>query len=568
MVGRKLGIAGLLAVVGCYSGREDLAGADEAPTAGDDGGDDGDAPAPRACATEGDVYAGRAPLRRLTRFEYNNTVRDLLGDDTHPANAFPAEEIGNGFGNDADAQAVSSLLAEQYSTVAQDVADRATETPAELGALATCAGEVTDTTAREVEDACAFTLIEDFAARAYRRPLRPGEADELLELQQAIRQDATFAESIAAVIAALLQSPDFLYRVEVGIIDDDGRRRPSGHEMATRLSYLFWGTMPDDELFAAAESGELVTDDGVRAQAERLLADPRARTTVRFFFDNLLPISALSALERDDTRYPKYTAAIGALMREETQTFLEYEIFEGPGTWPDALTAPYTFVNAELAAYYGIDGVTGDEFQKVDLDTTQRLGLLTHAGVVSGTIHSNETNPVTRGSFVVQKLMCREIPLPSGDVLAEVKPPDPDSGATARDRFSQHSEDPVCAGCHSQMDPVGLAFENYDAIGLWRDTENGVLIDASGQVPGVDGTTATPIELVRAIAEQPQTHDCFAQHWANFAYGQTLGEEAECITTGLAEQFAEAGYDIQTLLLNLTASDAFLYLPDDLGGGA
>ncbi len=567
VVGHKLGVATLLAVVGCYAGRGDLAGGDDEPTAGEDGGDDGDTPAPRACATEGDVYAVRAPLRRLTRLEYNNTVRDLLGDDTFPGNAFPAEEIGNGFGNDADAQSVSSLLAEQYSTVAEDIATRATETPAKLGLLAECAGDVSESTASEVETACAFALIEDLAARAYRRPLRPGEADELLDLQQAIRQEATFAESIAAVVAALLQSPDFLYRVEVGVIDEDGRRRPSGHEMATRLSYLFWGTMPDSDLFAAADSGELVTDEGVRAQAERLLADPRSRTMVRFFFDNLLPISALSALERDETRYPEYTAAIGALMREETQTFLEHEIFEGPGTWPDALTAPYTFVNAELAAYYGIEGVTGEEFRKVDLDTSQRLGLLTQAGVVSGTIHSNETNPVTRGSFVAQKLMCRQIPLPSGDVLAEVKPPDPDSGATARERYAQHSEDPVCAGCHSLMDPIGLAFENYDAIGRWRDTENGVAIDASGQVPGIEGTTTTPIELVQAIAAQPQTHECFAKHWANFAYGQTLGEEAECVTEGLQVQFAEAGYDIQTLLLNLTASDAFLYLPDEAAGG-
>jgi hypothetical protein len=337
--------------------------------------------------------------------------------------------------------------------------------------------------------------------------------------------------------------------------------------MATRLSYFLWGTMPDAELFSAADSGDLLTNDGVRAQAERMLADPRSRTVVRFFFDNLLPISALTALERDEARYPKYSSAIGALMRQETQTFLEHEIFEGPGTWSDALTAPYTFLNEELAAYYGIEGVTGEEFRKVDLDTTQRLGVLTQAGVVAGTIHSNETNPVTRGSFIVQKIMCIPIPLPTGDIAAEVKPPDPDSGATARERFSKHSEDPVCAGCHQLMDPVGLAFENYDPIGLWRDQENGVTIDASGGVPGVAGSANGPVELVQMIAGQPETQACFSLHWANFAYGRTLGSEDECVTTGIAERFAESGHDIQALLLDLTQSDAFLYLPEGEEGG-
>src|SRR5262249_41118947 len=151
--------------------------------------------------------------------------------------------------------------------------------------------------------------------------------------------------------------------------------------------------------------------------------------------------------------------------------FLEYEIFEGPGSWPSALTAPYTFVNGPLAQFYGIPGVQGDAFRKVPLDTTKRLGLLTQAGVLAGTIHSNTTNPVVRGSFIVQRMMCNKIPLPTGDIAAKVKPPDPNSGKTARERFTKHSDDPVCSGCHQYMDPVGLALENYDPVGLWRDTE-------------------------------------------------------------------------------------------------
>jgi len=542
MVRVRWSVGTLLLAAACYTGKgeQDGDGDDDADGSGTDAGDDEGV---AACGDPGAVLPGRAPLRRLTRFEYNNTVLDLLGDDTEPANAFPSEEIGNGFGNDADAQAVSSLLAEQYMAVGEDVATRATSSPANLAKLATCAGDIEDTTDTATEEACVRTLIESLAMRAYRRPLAEGEADELVALQQAVRVDATFAVSIATVLEAILQSPDFLYRVEWGELDDEGRLRPSGYEMATRLSYFLWGTMPDEELFAAAESGELLTADGVYEQATRLLDDPRSRTVVRFFFDNLLPISSLSQLERDEARYPTYTAAIGALMREETQTFLEHEIFAGPGTWPAALTADYSYMNEALAQYYGIAGVTGDEFQKVQLDTSQRLGLLTHAGVVAGTIHSNETNPVVRGSFIVQKMMCNAIPLPTGDVLAEVKPPDPDSGATARERYEQHSSDPACTPCHQLMDPVGLALENYDPVGLWRDSENGVAIDASGSVPGSEGTVSGPVGLVQKIAESPQTQACFARNWSNFAYGRTLGPDDDCVTDRIEADFT--GTDCQ-----------------------
>jgi hypothetical protein len=557
MMKLRMGLGAVVLVAACYSGLDASAVLDA-----DDGNEPDDADNVERCLDENGVFTGRAPLRRLTRFEYNNTVRDLLGDETSPANALPSEEIGNGFGNDADAQAVSSLLAEQYAAVGEEVALRATSSPASLGRLAACAADVHEGTDLTTENACARALIEDFATRAYRRPLEPGEADELFALQQSIREASTFATSIAAVIEAVLQSPDFLYRVEWGIIDPEGRRRPSGYEMATRLSYFLWGSLPDDELLAAAESGDLTNDAGVLEQAARMLDDPRSRPVVRFFFDHLLPISGLADLERDPSRYPAYSPALGALMREETHRFLEYEIFEGSGTWPGILTADYTFANEALAQFYGIPGVQGDEFQKVPIDTTQRLGLLTQAGLVAGPIHSNETNPVVRGAFIVQKIMCMTIPLPTADdVVDDVTPPDPDSGATARERFSRHSEDPTCRGCHQLMDPVGFPLESYDPVGLWRDTENGVTLDLSGSVPGAEGTIDGPVELVAKIAEQPQTHACFAKHWSSFAYGRTLGVDDQCTSSLIEDRFEASGYDVFELLLGLTQTDDFLYLP-------
>ncbi|WP_437665678.1 DUF1592 domain-containing protein [Sorangium sp. So ce1182] len=512
---------------------------------------------PLAC-NDGLVHAGRAPLRRLTRFEYNNTVRDLFGDTTQPAFSLPSEDVGNGFGNDADTLSVSSLLAEQLSTVAEGVARRATASPEALEKLDPCARNVSP----EGEGACARTIVERIAPLAYRRPLAAGEADELLALYSVGRTDATFDVGIATVIEALLQSPDFLYRIEWGTSDPEHPelRRPTGDEMATRLSYLFWGTTPDDELRRAAQAGELSTKEGVRAQADRMLDDPRARTTIRFFFDNLLPISNLADLERNAEAFPTFSKTIGSLMREETQRFLQHEIFEGTGTWASVLTAPYTFMNGPLAAFYGVSGVTGDEFQKVQLDTTQRLGLLTQAGMMAGTTHSNTTNPVTRGSFVLQKLMCRNIPLPTGDILERVKPPDPYSGATARERFSKHSQDEVCRTCHQFMDPVGFTFENYDAVGLFRTTENDVTIDASGSLPGTPGTVSGPTELVQKLAEAEEVHDCFATRWAEYGYGLTLRAEDACTKQAITTAFKASGYNVKELLIELTQTDAFHYI--------
>jgi hypothetical protein len=501
------------------------------------------------------VGALRAPLRRLTRFEFDNTVRDLLGDDTAPGAALPSDELSNGFGNDADALSVSSLLVEQYGAVAEAIAARATR-PDVLATLVPCRK-------RAVEADCARDFVAGFAARAYRRAVTSEEIAELMTLEGDVRASGTLASAIAAVIEAVLQSPEFLYRVELGVADPahPGARRPSGEEMATRLSYLLWGTMPDEGLRAAAQAGQLDSAAGVVAQAGQMLEDPRARPVVRFFFDSLLPISGLAGLERDPTLYPTYSGAIGGLMREETQRLIAAELLDGSGDWAAVLGAPYTFVNGPLAGFYGIGGVTGDAFQKVSVDGIHRLGLLTEGGLMVGTTPSNSTNPVLRGSFIVRKLLCKSIPLPSGDLLAKVKPPDPYSGKTARERYTAHRADPVCAGCHQQMDPIGLAFENYDPVGLWRDQENGVTIDASGKVPGTGDQVSGPIEMVKKLAAGEDAQACLAAHWMDFAYGQAAASRDACLQQQVVDAFARAGHDVRKLLLALTQTDAFLSLP-------
>ncbi len=532
-----------------------------------------------ACTT---IAPGRAPLRRLTTNEFNNTIKDLLGDASNPGNEFPSEILGKGFGNDADLQSVSDLLAEKYYSVAEGIAARATASPAALAKLHSCASDVTSAT----EETCVRSILNSLLPRAYRRTVTTSEIDELVELYRATRalsSSETFASGVAAVLTAILQAPDFLYRPEFGRDGGSGAaRRLSGRELATRLSYLFWQTMPDADLFQAADSGALDTNEGVVAQARRLLADPRSHAMVSFFFNNLLPISDLSNLTRDPKLFPNFSASVGAALRQEVQRLLEYEIFENtkaapgspyaPGSWPAALTAPYTFVNEALFKFYGPSTfaagttVTGSALQKVELNTSQRLGLLTLGGVMAGTATTNLTNPVLRGAYVVKHLMCREIPLPN----FAVTPPEPYSGKTARERFSKHSMNPGCAGCHQYMDPVGLALENYDAIGLYRTTERTTIdgitydtpIDATGSVPGVEGTATNPVELVQLLASSEEMETCFATNWMQFAYGRVLDSADECNRRSVQAAFKTAGYNVKELLLALTQADAFSYLPN------
>lgn len=495
---------------------------------------------------------GRSPLRRLTRFEYSNTVEALLGDTSQPGLNLPAELLGNGFGNDADNQPSSSFLIEQYANLAADLAARLTTSEIASRYDACIAAGPAD------EDACARSFITRFAEAAYRRPVQSVEVDELVTLQQALRAHGDFLSSVTGVAEAILQSPDFLYRVEFGA-DAAGARPLTGYEMASRLSYFFWGSPPDAQLLLAAANGELSSEDGVQTQAERLLEDPKARHVIEFFFNSYLPINNLTDQTRDKELFPTFSAQVGNLQHQEVQQLLMHEIFDGEGTWDSILTAPYTFVNEELASFYGISGVVGEEFVKVDIDTTKRLGLLTQAGVLTGTTVTNATNPVRRGGYLLSHVLCIDVPLPSEDLLAEIKPPEPYTGDTGRERYAAHSQDTRCAGCHAFLDPPGFALENFDAVGLWRDQENGVTIDASGNLPGI-GEFSGPVELVQRIAENPDTHACFAQQWQKFAYGRRLDPQDKCNKQQLTSAFEESGHDVKQLLLAVTRTDGFRFL--------
>lgn len=508
---------------------------------------------PQACSST--IAPTPAPLRRLTQFEYDNTLRDLANV---PHTELPAEDIGNLFSNDVARQSVPPKLVPAYHASAASVAASLTS-GANIGKLAACA----TSPAGADETGCARQVVQSFVPKAYRRPLAQDEIDGLVQLFQTIRgAGQSFQSSIAAMIEAVLQGPDFLYRPEFGVAVD-GRadvRRVSDVEMAVRLSYLLWGSMPDQALTDAAAAGELHTPEQIKAAATRLLADGsrRSHDVVRYFFDYLLPIQALSALTRDPDLFPGsgYTSAIGPLMRAEAETLLDKEVFEGSGTWPGILTVDHTYANADLAAYYGLSGVVGTDFQKVPLDGVKRAGLLTLGGIVTGPIHSNMTNPVTRGgTFIYKTLLCKKIAPPANIVIP---PLDPDSAPTARQRFAMH-EVGYCAGCHAVFDPIGFALENFDAIGRWRDQENGVDIDATGGTAEL-GSFKGAIELGRKLAESETVQGCFAERWMDFGYGRTT-DPSSCALARVQEQFKAAGFNVQQLMVALTQTDDFLYLP-------
>ena len=549
-----------LAVAGCRNGDSeagaeggtDTDGADDGDGdsdgdgADDDGSDDGE---PSECG--GSVLGAPAPLRRLTHWEFDNTVDDLLGDDSRLGEGFPTESSEIGFDNQAAALSVGSLLAEQYMGAAETLAANAV---ADLDALLPCdpAGG---------EDACAEQWIESFGQRAFRRPLTTAQRDRLVSVYAAAKAEHGFDVAIELVLQTILQSPYFLYRVELGMPDpdDEGAVPLDDWEIATRLSYLLWGSMPDDELFAAADAGELQDPDAIAAQAERMLDDPRARRTVDSFHRQWLRLDDVDTMTKDPAVFANLDDATRASIKSTTLAFLEDVVFDGAGDLETILTADYGFVDDETADLYGVAPPGTSIPTRVDLPAGQRAGILTQPSLLAITSKADQTSPVQRGAFVQARLMCTTLPEPPPDV--DTTPPEVDPDATTRERFEQHSSDPSCAGCHVLIDPVGFGLEHYDAMGRWRDTEAGMPVDASGTLLTLDGEVDFDgaLELAGILAEQDQVRQCFVQQWFTFAHGRGPDDADECSLQTLDEMFVEADQDVRSLLVALTRTESFRY---------
>lgn len=557
-------IACAVALGGCYQGVGEL-GPDDGPEVADDGGgaddgagDDGSSAdrVPGGCAQK----VGASPLRRLTRTQYTHTIRDLLGIDTDVAEGFSSDEKIGAFYSNGIAP-ITDLGVEKYMDAAESLAEEAV---ADMDALLPC--DPVDIG----QNACVDAFIADLGRRAFRRPLRAEEREQMRDLFATAASEGGFDQGIRLIVQGFLQSPYFLYHVEIGEpdLDGDGFAALTQYEVASRLSYFLWDSMPDDILLAAAEGDELRSAEDVRAQAERMLADPRAKDGIASFHLQWLGVDDMSTLEKDAEMFPGFDEALKDAMRAETADFADYVIREGDGTLETLLTAPFTVIDERMAAVYGVtlppDHVPGEP---VMLDPTQRAGLVTHASLLAKYAHVDQSSPVHRGVIIRENFLCQTLPPPPENV--DNVPPDPDPNATTRERFAEHTEDPACAGCHVLIDGIGFGFEHYDAIGAWRDMEGTLPVDASGEVLGTDeinGEFDGAVELANKLAQSTEVQECVATQWMSFALGRVPGEDDTCSTDDLIARFQDSGHDVRELVLALVETEAFRMRRSSGGG--
>jgi hypothetical protein len=505
--------------------------------------------------------AGQAPLRRLTNFEYSNTIRDLLGPNAGGADpSFVADQISNLSGYTKGASITTGSDARQFLDSADQISTAA------MSAVTSLLPCKPIPTATADQDACAKKFITEFGLRAFRRPVTSDEAADLQALYAAQRGPdvaASFPDAMRVVVAGMLQSPYFLYRWELsGAPEKDGTlARFNSYEMASRLSYFLWASMPDQTLFDAAGRNELQTPDQIEAQARRLLKDTRAQDGLHDFVAQWLNIAGVAGFPKDPMLFKDYTPQVGAAMLKETGAFMANLMWgdKATGKLETLLTSSSSFADAGLAALYGVQGVSGSDLKPVSLPATERGGVLTQAAFLASHANAAASHPVKRGVDILARLMCIDLMPPTNREVPPVKEKRPDE--TTRQQFTEHSSDPFCASCHAIIDPIGFAFENYDAVGAYRTMDNGKMVDATGTVTldGVDKPFKNGIELSKLMAQSDDVRACMAKQWTRYALRrrEVVGEDPSLAQMGT--KFKDSGFDLRELMFALTRTQAFTH---------
>lgn len=499
--------------------------------------------------------------RLLTRSQYNNTVRDLFHGRLNADYSadFPAENQVMGFSTNAEFHRASPLLTERQMTAAEHVAR---DVMPHLAELLPCleAGTATAVTDQE----CAEAFIDEYGSRAFRRPMTTEERAIFVDLFSATYPRDRLVGSLSLVIQALLQSPQFLYRLEFGgeQMQVAGAYELSDHELASRLSYFLWNSMPDEELFAAARAGSLTTEGGIAEQARRMLDEPMVRDGVADFYRQWLKLERLEGVARDLDGTP---TTLGESFSYSLSYFVTH-VFSSEGGGLDALmTSPTVFLNDQLAPLYGVDvpaDVAAGQFFRVEMDPLQRSGLLTQPGLMALYAHPDQSAPIQRGVFVRDAVLCQPAPAPPPSV--DNNPPDPDPNLTTRERFRVHTEDAACASCHSLIDPIGLSFEGYDQLGRYREMENGLPVDVSGDVVGtreeeIRGPFDGAAELAQRFASSRQVRECVVTQWYRYGLGRVEQDVDLCSIARASDHFTAENANMKELLVAIVLSDAFRY---------
>lgn len=490
-----------------------------------------------ALCTDGTVDVEESPLRRLTRREYNNVVRDLLGDTSGPADDMVADESISGFASNSVAPA-TKLQVEDYVVIAESLASK---TVAEkLSTLISC--EVSD------ED-CVAEFVTSFGRRAFRRPVDAALAEGLLDIYRTGASSWGATKGFELLLQTMLASPHFVYHVELPPVGAEEVAPLDGYALAARLAFFFWQSVPDDALLDAAEAGELESAEGVESQARRLLEDERSRQMVESFFGQWLMIGMSRSFEeideqlKDPTLFPDWSPELGAAMRRETMAFAEHVVRDSESL-ETLLGASYTFGDAEIAALYGAQPAP-DGFGRIELDPAERAGLLTQASLLTARAHASENSWVHRGKFVREALLCDPLPPPPPGVDAN-KANDPN-----------RLTNPECMGCHQRMDPIGLGFERYDAIGAFDEsaTADGELLFAGD----LSGPFASPVDLASRLAASDVVRQCISKYVFRFAAHRAETDRDVCSLEAADAAFVASKTTLAELFVAIARSDAFRY---------
>ena len=509
-------------------------------------------PGPRGfeCMT-GTVDPGPSPMKLLTRTQYLNSVHDLVGEIAGLDGALGAGRSASAFG--LVQPDVAQVDLENYRNAANQASLSVASNKSLLKQLAPCAdGDA----ARD----CARTFVQTFAARAYRAPVTDA-ADIELHLQLFdVGAKVSYAHGIELLMQGILQAPRFLYRVEVGGKEQvsDTAVKLSPYELASRLSYALWDTMPNEELTAAASSGGLATKGGLLSQLAWMLQAPRGASVMRRFLENFIHLSDLDNSVKDATLYPEWqTSTLRASMKTQASTFFDDLLTKQGGKLSTLLTSHTVFVNQDLAPYYGT--TSGASFTATNGVNGATSGILTLPAFLSVLAKPSESSPIYRGKFVREMLLCQQLPAPPANIP---KPPDVAPGVSTRERLREHESNVSCSGCHRLMDPIGLAFENYDSLGRFRTMDGQEPVNARGELfatAEIDGKFTGVPELGQKLAQSETVRQCMARQWFRFALQRFEQPVDGCSMQGLLDSFEKADADLNALPQAIVLSDAFQY---------
>lgn len=492
---------------------------------------------------------GAALIRLLSRRQYENTLSELIGDIPGVSDALAAYVPPSTLG--VPQAPVNANDVEGFHRAAEVIAAHVASDQSLLDLLAPCAPEAEPTS-------CARTFVETFGGRAYRAPLLDEDDMARHLVLFDVGLETSYARGIELLLRGMLQSPRFLYQLEIGTSEAISEKavalRP--HELAARLSFAIWESLPDEELLRAAEAGELDTEAGLLNQAERLLADARGEGFVRSFLERWSHVDRVTALSKDPDLYPAWPTIREATL-EQARAFFDHVLTHEGGNLDALLTSRTVMVNDVLAPHYQV--TASAEFAPFEAPRGEPSGVLTLPAVMATFAKTDESSPVHRGVFVREALFCESPPAPP----AEIPPaPEVDSGGSTRERLAEHVVNPACAGCHQLLDPVGLGLEHYDAIGLYRTDDGGKPVDANGELIGtdVDGPFVGAVPLGEKLAASETVEQCITRQWFRYATSRFEEDESEiCTIKDLVSQFRDAGRSLEALPQAVVLSDAFRY---------